>query len=253
MLLLPSHKYDSRELGPVWMTIKWSFKPVPILLSPKWHLVYMNQSAVFHLSFVVYILNYCYFLCILLIYFSISSNVSSPFAAKHACLTFWINSWSAKKNSKPGNPYQQACCLTHRGSVTHICVSKLTIIGSDNGLSPGRRQAIIWTNAEILLVRPLGTNFIEILIWKCRLENGVHFVSSPMSEVWHLGFRVYVFAASWWWFHLSIQHATVHALWSLGNIEDGSTCNHCACMRFKSQSNHLRIKPPAEDSQILMW
>ena len=40
---------------------------------------------------------------------------------------------------------------------------KLTIIGSDNGLSPGRRQAIIWTNAGILLIRTLGTNFSEIL------------------------------------------------------------------------------------------
>ena len=29
------------------------------------------------------------------------------------------------------------------GRVTHICVDKLTIIGSHNGLSPGRRQAII--------------------------------------------------------------------------------------------------------------
>ena len=48
--------------------------------------------------------------------------------------------------------------------MTHICVSKLTIIGSDNGLSPSRRQAIIWTNAGILLIRPLGTNFNEILI-----------------------------------------------------------------------------------------
>ena len=38
----------------------------------------------------------------------------------------------------------------------HICVGKLTIIGSDNGLSPRRRQAIIWTNAGILLIRPLG-------------------------------------------------------------------------------------------------
>ena len=54
--------------------------------------------------------------------------------------------------------------LTHWGRVTHICVSKLTIIGSDYGLSPGRRQAIIWTNAGILLIRPLGTNFSEILI-----------------------------------------------------------------------------------------
>ena len=40
---------------------------------------------------------------------------------------------------------------------------KLTIIGSDNGLSPGRRQAIIWTNAEIILIRPLETNVIEML------------------------------------------------------------------------------------------
>ena len=54
--------------------------------------------------------------------------------------------------------------LIHWGRVTHICVVKLTIIGSDNGLSPGRRQAIIWTNARILLIRPLGTNFSEILI-----------------------------------------------------------------------------------------
>ena len=40
----------------------------------------------------------------------------------------------------------------------------LTIIGSDNGLSPGRRQAIIWTNDGILLIGPLGTNFNEIVI-----------------------------------------------------------------------------------------
>ena len=45
----------------------------------------------------------------------------------------------------------------------HICVSKLTIIGSDNGLWPGRRQAIIWTNAEILLIRTLERNFCETL------------------------------------------------------------------------------------------
>ena len=48
--------------------------------------------------------------------------------------------------------------------MTHICVSKLTIIGSDNGLLPGLRQAIIWTNAGILLISPFGTNFSEILI-----------------------------------------------------------------------------------------
>ena len=53
--------------------------------------------------------------------------------------------------------------LNHWGRVTHICVSKLTTIGSDNGLSPGRRQAIIWSNAGILLNWTLGTNVNEIL------------------------------------------------------------------------------------------
>ena len=54
--------------------------------------------------------------------------------------------------------------LTHWGRVTHICVGNLTNIDSDNGLSPGRRQAIIWPNAGLLLIGPLGTNFNEILI-----------------------------------------------------------------------------------------
>ena len=52
--------------------------------------------------------------------------------------------------------------LTYWGRVTHICVGKLTIIGPDNGLLPGRHQAIIWTNAGILSIGPLaclGTNF----------------------------------------------------------------------------------------------
>ena len=48
--------------------------------------------------------------------------------------------------------------------MTHICVGNLNIVGSDNGLSPGRRQAIIWTNARILLFGSLGTNFNEVLI-----------------------------------------------------------------------------------------
>ena len=50
------------------------------------------------------------------------------------------------------------------GRVTHIHVGKLTFIGSDNGLSPGRRQASIWTTAGILLFGPSGSNFSEILI-----------------------------------------------------------------------------------------
>ena len=83
--------------------------------------------------------------------------------------------------------------LTHWGRVTHICVSNLTIIGSDNGLSTGRRQAIIWTNAGILLILRnklqwnLNRNsyiFIQENAFKCRLENGGHFVSASMCSGW---------------------------------------------------------------------
>ena len=78
--------------------------------------------------------------------------------------------------------------LTQWGRVTHICVSKLTIIVSDNGLSPGRRQAIIYINAGILLIGPLGTNFSEILIaiqtfsFKNALEHVVCEMASILSR-----------------------------------------------------------------------
>ena len=85
--------------------------------------------------------------------------------------------------------------LTHWGRMTHICVSKLIIIGSDNGLSPGRCQAIIWTNAGVLLIGPSGTNFSEILIEiqtfslkKIRLK-----MSSAKCCLFRLGLNVLTF------------------------------------------------------------
>ena len=68
--------------------------------------------------------------------------------------------------------------------VMHICVSKLTGIGSDNGLLPGRRQAIGWTNVGILLIRPelseIHASSFRTMHFKCRLENGGHFVSASV-------------------------------------------------------------------------
>ena len=82
--------------------------------------------------------------------------------------------------------------------MTHICVSDLNSIGSDNGLSPGRRQAIIRTNAGILLIKPLGTNFSEFLVKilifslkKMRLK-----VSSAKWRPFCLGLNVLIFVVS---------------------------------------------------------
>ena len=85
--------------------------------------------------------------------------------------------------------YSEVTELTHWGRVTHVCV-KLTIIGLDNGLLPGRRQAIIWTNAGISLIGPSGTNFSEILI-------EIHTFS---FEKMHLKMS----SRKWWWFCLGL-------------------------------------------------
>ena len=60
--------------------------------------------------------------------------------------------------------------LTYCDPITLICVSKLAIIDSGNGLSPRRRQAINWTNSGISLIGSLGTNFSKILIGHQRLN-----------------------------------------------------------------------------------
>ena len=82
-------------------------------------------------------------------------------------LKWWCQYTDAYLNHgviKMNSIYLIMSTLTHWGRVTHICVNKLTITDSDNGLSPDRRQAIISTNAWILFIGPLGTNFSEILI-----------------------------------------------------------------------------------------
>ena len=87
----------------------------------------------------------------------------------HDFLTVLKNSfWSSKHHPNHYCSFmvwrKNTSTLTHWGQVTHICIGKLTIIGSDNGLLPGRNQAIIWTNAGILLIGPSGTNFSLIFI-----------------------------------------------------------------------------------------
>ena len=78
----------------------------------------------------------------LLMYFG---PVQLKFIAKNACLNAVLSSCS-QRASNVHNVQISVAGLnvrTHSGRVTHICVGNLTIIGSDNGLSPGRRQAII--------------------------------------------------------------------------------------------------------------
>ena len=80
-------------------------------------------------------------------------------------------------------PQRSVSWLTHWGGVTLMCISKLSIIGSDHSLLPGRRHAMIWTKAGIMLIGPLGKNSVkpwskfihfhsQKWIWKCCLRKG---------------------------------------------------------------------------------
>ena len=73
--------------------------------------------------------------------------------------------------------------LTHWGRVRYICIRKVIIIGSDNDLSPGWCQAIIWTNAGILLIEPLGNK----LQWNLN-QNFYFFIQENAFEhvVWKM-------------------------------------------------------------------
>ena len=76
--------------------------------------------------------------------------------------SFWVTIW-VTENWKIGiewivNLLRPNDAYMRRKTYHHFS------IGSDNGLALTRRQAIIWTNAEMLLIGFLGTKFNEILI-----------------------------------------------------------------------------------------
>ena len=98
-------------------------------------------------------------------------NLCVTYLSENICLCYMIRE-SNKQAFKLYEFHNSVTCfknlthsvLTHCDRMRHICVGNLTIFASDNGLSPGRPQAIIRTNAGLLLIEPLGTNFGEILI-----------------------------------------------------------------------------------------
>ena len=85
---------------------------------------------------------------------ALSSGWNTQFVGRKACSSIGLSCNVAV-------PVQFMLCdlLNHQGRLTHIWVNKLTLIGSDNGLSPGRHQAITWNSAELFSIGPLGTIF----------------------------------------------------------------------------------------------
>ena len=75
---------------------------------------------------------------------------------------------------------------TKRGGVTHIRVSTLTIMGSDNGLSPGCHQAIIWTKCRNI-VNWILRNKLQWNVYRnlyiCVQENAFEIVVMKLTAI----------------------------------------------------------------------
>ena len=109
--------------------------------------------------------------------------------------------------------------------MTHIWVGKQSIIVSDNGLSPVRHQAIIWTNAGILLIGPLGTNFSEILIKLLRFS----FTKMHLK----------VSSVKWWPFCLSLNMLIY--VWGL-YFWNTMTSPSCQCVNSVPCNNTIMLQ-----------
>ena len=154
--VLVNHDSTTFHLA-LWSDAKW----LPFLQNIfKW--IFLNE-------------NYCILIPIWSWFWWVHLSIGSNSAWHKNVVSDYLKTWWQFTIASPGFnelmnwyilgalSYSNGDVLTHWGWVTHICISKLTNIGSDNGLLPGRHQAIIWTNDGILLIRTLGTNFSEIL------------------------------------------------------------------------------------------
>ena len=154
--------------------------------------------------------------------------------------------------------------LTHWGRVTHICVSNFTIIGSNNGLQPVRRQAIALTNVGTL-IRTSGANFNEILskIHTYSFKEMHLKMSSAKWQQFCLGFRVLtqfllkvdqnLTELSWY----SLIHCGHMAIWIWVIIGSGngllpdapSLCLNQCCLMIKGGLWHLHERAFTENAQ----
>ena len=165
--------------------------------------------------------------------------------------------------------------LTHWGRVTHICISKQTIFGSDNGLSPCRRQAIIWTNTGILLIGTLGTKLSEIL---CRGLNVLttfssafpwikitlflfkfHWILWPMLQLkklcakWQPFFQASVFSVIWvpkqkYWFSHLVRYDPLtsreYPFWIVSDVKPFK-CMFWMTLNEPTPGHHLNQRLPS--------
>ena len=153
------------------------------------------------------------------VYFDLSPN-------KRLSKQLW--GWWFETQSRPLWRHRNGCMdkrLTHWGRVTHICVGNITIIGSDNGLSPGRRQDIIWTNAKLLFFGPLGTNFSEILI---------EILTFSFKKM-----RLKVSSAKWRPFCLGLN--VLNHLYMLGVVTDQCTSMYKRIQRFRESGAEVWV------------
>ena len=111
-------------------------------------------------------------------------------------------------------------CHVIWSTLVHIYASlNKAIVGSDNGLAPVRCQAIIWTNAGILLIRPQRIIFSEILIYIQTFS--LNKMESKMSFAKGTMFSRLSMIINFFWFFFRRRNVNLHCTWhyALGTLK----------------------------------
>ena len=115
-----------------------------------------------------------------------TSLTSDIYTASHLS-TVETCMYSSKKMEITPPPPPQPQPLHPPQQRIYASVNLVSIIASSNGLSPARRQAITWTNADLLSIGPKEQTSVKFeskcktfhlwkCVWKYRLRNGGHLV-----------------------------------------------------------------------------
>ena len=130
--------------------------------------------------------------CVRSIFHPFINCFSNPWHGLNTLCTKEAQNPEFHRNIKPSWGARISNGLTHWGRVMHICVSNLTIISSNNGLSPDWHQDIIWSNTGMLLIGPSGTNFsvIQNEIYTFALKKMHLILSSAKRQPFCLGLNM---------------------------------------------------------------
>ena len=139
----------------------------------------------------------------------------------------------------------------------HICVSKLIIIGSDDGFSPGQCQTIIWTNAEILLIRLLEQTSVKSQSWFIYysyiyiLYIYIHIYCHSIKCIWKCHPQGCHFGWHYWRVYMKDKSSVHFIFYIVESSHAHQHCLHAWPTLIHGNSGHIAVRAGARERCLM--